>query len=77
MPVANSKLNIPSQENIAITVLTVITALLFGSPILLGLIGIVMPASGYFPALGRTSPSIDVAREFLATPGLALSSHYL
>ena len=70
MPVANSKLNIPSQENIAITVLTVITALLFGSPILLGLIGIIMPASGYFPALGRTNFSIDVAREFLATPGL-------
>ena len=73
MPVANSKLNIPGQKNIAITGLTLITALLFGLPILIGLIGIILPASGYFPALGKTSLSVDAARDFLVTPGLGLS----
>ena len=55
MPVENSGLNIQNHQNIAITGLTAITALLFGLPVLLGLIGIILPASGYFPALGKTN----------------------
>ena len=74
MPVADSKLDIPSQKNVAITGLTLIIAILFGLPILLGLIGIILPASGYFPALDKTRLSIDAARDFLVTPGLRLSS---
>ena len=73
MPVENSRLNIQNHQNVVITGLTAITALLFGLPVLLGLIGIILPASGYFPALGETNLSIDAARDFLATPGLWLS----
>ena len=74
MPVANSRRAIQNQQHIAITGLTALTALLFGLPVLLGLIGIILPASGYFPALGQTSFSSDAARHFLATPGLGLAS---
>jgi putative thiamine transport system permease protein len=74
MPVGNSSLNIRKQKRIAITNLTVITSFLFVLPVLLGLIGIVVPASGYFPALGKTSFSTDPAHDFLTTPGLWLSS---
>ncbi len=74
MQVENSRLKIQNHRNIAITGLTAITVLLFGFPVLLGLIGIILPASGYFPALGKTNFSIDAARDFLATPGLWLSS---
>ena len=76
MPVENSGLNIQNHQNIAITGLTAITALLFGLPVLLGLIGIILPASGYFPALGKTNFSLDAARDFLATPGLWISSWF-
>ena len=68
-----SRLIIQNQKNIIITSLTAITALLFGLPILLGLIGIVLPASGYFPALDKTSVSGDAALAFLSTPGLLLA----
>ncbi len=74
MPVENSGPKIKHRQNITITALTVITALLFGLPVLLGLIGIILPASGYFPALDKNNLSIDAARDFLATPGLGLSS---
>ena len=74
MPVANSRRAIQNRQHIAITGLTALTALLFGLPVLLGLIGIILPASGYFPALGQTSFSGDAARHFLATPGLGLAS---
>lgn len=40
-------------------------------PVAASLIGVLLPAIGIFPALGRTSPSLDPAREALATPGLA------
>ena len=65
---------IQKSENIVIIILTAITALLFGLPVLLGLIGIVLPAFGYFPALDKTSFSTDAAWQFLATPGLGLAS---
>src|SRR5210317_1307323 len=74
MPVANSRRAIQNRQHIAITSLTALTALLFGLPVLLGLIGIILPASGYFPALGQTHFSGDAPRHFLATPGLGLAS---
>ena len=74
MPAAISGRTIPNQRNIAVTGLTIATALLFGLPVLLGLIGIILPAASYFPALGKSSFSSDAARQFLATPGLGLAS---
>ena len=74
MPAAISSRTVQNRRNIAITSLTIATALLFGLPVLLGLIGIILPASGYFPALGKTGFSSDAARQFLATPGLGLAS---
>ncbi len=72
MPVANSRRAIQNWQHMVITGLTALTALLFGLPVLLGLIGIILPASSYFPALGQTSFSIDAARHFLAHPALGL-----
>jgi putative thiamine transport system permease protein len=74
MQVANNRSAIQPRGNIAINGLTALSAVLFGLPVLLGLIGIILPASGYFPALGKTSFSSDAARDFLATPGLGLAS---
>ena len=74
MPVANRRRAIKNRQHIAINGLTALTALLFGLPVLLGLIVIILPASGYFPALGQSSFSGDTARHFLATPGLGLAS---
>ncbi|MBL6781282.1 MAG: hypothetical protein ISQ29_05180, partial [Candidatus Puniceispirillum sp.] len=67
---ANRRRAIKNRQHIAINGLTALTALLFGLPVLLGLIGIILPASGYFPAFGQTRFSSDAARHFLATPGL-------
>ena len=44
--------------------------LLFCLPIALGLIGILLPAAGFFPALGRHQFNNDAIATFLATPGL-------
>ena len=74
MPVESSSPKFQNWQHIAIAGLTALTALFFGLPIMLGLIGIILPASGYFPALGHTSFSSDAARHFLATPGLGLAS---
>ncbi len=74
MPVANNRTATQKHQNIAVTSLTVVTALLFGLPVLLSLIGIILPAFGYFPVLGKSSFSTEPARLFLATPGLALAS---
>mgnify|MGYP006872298902 CR=1 FL=1 len=74
MPVENSGLNIQNHKNIALTGLTAVITFLFGLPILLGLFGVILPAAGYFPALGKTNISIDAARDFLAPPGLGLYS---
>ncbi|NBP49299.1 MAG: ABC transporter permease subunit [Alphaproteobacteria bacterium] len=60
----------PISSSTSLTALTGLTALLFGLPVLLGLIGIILPAAGYFPALGKTGFSADAAQQFLATPGL-------
>ena len=74
MPVENKKLNSQKRQDIKITALTIITVSLFCFPVLLGLIGIILPALGYFPALGETSFSTDAARDFLNTPGLGLAT---
>ena len=39
---------------------------LFLVPLIIGLIGVVVPAAGYFPALGATSVSLSVISDFLA-----------
>ncbi|MGA0973577.1 MAG: ABC transporter permease, partial [Candidatus Puniceispirillaceae bacterium] len=64
----------PISSSTSLTALTGLTALLFGLPVLLGLIGIILPAAGYFPALGKTGFSADAAQQFLATPGLIWAS---
>lgn len=40
-------------------------------PIAAGLIGTVLPAFGYFPAIGQHSVSLDAWRDLLDTPGIA------
>jgi len=39
-------------------------------PVLAGFLGALLPAAGYFPALGGNALSLQPARDFLATPGL-------
>ncbi len=48
----------------------ILIALALVAPVLAGLLGAVLPAVGYFPALGGEALSLQPAREFLATPGL-------
>ena len=43
---------------------------LFFLPLSLGLIGVLLPAFGYFPILGFAKPSLDVWHSFFAAPGL-------
>jgi putative thiamine transport system permease protein len=50
---------------------TTLTLLL--GPVLAGLLAIVLPAFGYFPALGGTNLSLEAWRGLLATPGLTWS----
>lgn len=47
-----------------------ILALATALPVIAGIIGVMVPAIGLFPPLGFVTPSLDAAREFLATPGL-------
>ncbi|MDC1382706.1 ABC transporter permease [Candidatus Puniceispirillum sp.] len=70
MPAVINRHIVQSRQETMINSLTTLTALLFGLPALLGLIGIALPAFGYFPALNKTSLSGDAIRQFLATPGL-------
>ena len=49
------------------------TLLLLLGPIFAGVAGVLLPALGYFPALGRTQFSLDAWRELASTPGLARS----
>ena len=44
------------------------------APVAAGVIGILLPAFGLLPALGRTSFSLDPFRDLLAMPGLARSA---
>jgi len=52
-------------------VLASILALAVALPVIAGIIGVAAPAFGVFPSLGVALPSLDPARDFLATPGLA------
>ncbi|MEK9554121.1 MAG: hypothetical protein VW446_12730, partial [Alphaproteobacteria bacterium] len=51
-------------------IITGILALATALPVIAGIIGVMAPAIGLFPPLGFVTPSLDPAREFLATPGL-------
>ncbi len=48
--------------------------LLFVIPVLCGLVGILLPAAGYFPALGFNHISTEPARLFFETPGVGQAS---
>jgi putative thiamine transport system permease protein len=47
---------------------------LLAGPILLGLLGTLLPAFGYLPALGGDSFTLAPARQLLAEPGIRMSS---
>ena len=51
-------------------IIPALLVLLLVIPVLAGLFGALLPAAGYFPALGGDTPSLQPARDFLATPGL-------
>ena len=51
--------------------LTIAAISLFTLPVLVGMAGILVPAAGYFPVLGKTTLSIAPATQFLDTAGLA------
>ena len=48
--------------------------LFFAFPVFAGLVGILLPAIGYFPALGKNNFSTSAAIFFLDTPGLWTAS---
>lgn len=50
-----------------------LTVLLLAGPILAGLLGTILPAFGYLPALGGIDFSLDPFRALLAQPGIAIS----
>jgi putative thiamine transport system permease protein len=75
MPAANNADNSQKQHvKLARTGLSTMVAMLFAMPVLLGLVGIILPAVGYFPALGEKFLSSEPAKVFLATPGLFTAS---
>ena len=51
-----------------------LTVLLLAGPILAGLLGTILPAFGYLPALGGIGFSLDPFRALLAEPGIAMSA---
>ena len=67
MPPATSRRYFPvSPVRLAI-------ATCLAAPVIIGLLGVLLPAFGYFPALGGHQLSLDPAVVFLATPGLVRS----
>ena len=50
-----------------------LTVLLLAGPIVAGLLGTILPAFGYLPALGGTGFSLDPFRALFAQPGIAMS----
>ena len=73
-PQAGSILTAPWLARPALTVPVLLILLLvipvLVIPVLAGLFGALLPAAGYFPALGGDTLSLQPARDFLATPGL-------
>ncbi|MCQ8782254.1 ABC transporter permease [Mangrovibrevibacter kandeliae] len=49
-------------------------AALLAAPVLIGLAGVVLPAVGYFPALGGDALSLQPFRDLLAVPGIIPSA---
>ncbi|BDA86953.1 ABC transporter permease [Aureimonas sp. SA4125] len=49
-------------------------ALLLAAPVVVGLVGVILPAFGYLPALGGTAFSLQPFRDLFAVPGLAASA---
>ncbi|GGD02680.1 ABC transporter permease [Aureimonas glaciei] len=49
-------------------------ALLLAAPVVVGLLGVVLPAFGYLPALGGTAFSLQPFRDLFAEPGLGASA---
>ncbi|HET6518367.1 MAG TPA: hypothetical protein VFG47_00910, partial [Geminicoccaceae bacterium] len=47
-----------------------LTLLLFLGPVVAGLVGTLLPAFGYLPALGGRAPTLDPWRGLLGAPGL-------
>jgi putative thiamine transport system permease protein len=54
----------------ALRTIPLITLILFIGPVVAGLIGTILPAFGYLPALGGNRFSLDPVREMLLAPGI-------
>ena len=61
------------RRNSALGAFPLVTLLLFLGPVVAGLIGTLLPAFGYLPALGGEALSLVPWRRLLAAPGLANS----
>ena len=61
------------RRNSALAAFPLVTLLLFLGPVVAGLIGTLLPAFGYLPALGGEALSLVPWRRLLAAPGLANS----
>ena len=64
----------PHSGKGASTAITFAVPLLLALPVGVGLVGVVLPAFGYLPALGGEAFSLTPFRQLLAVPGLAASS---
>ena len=62
--------NYQSFLTTALRIIPLITLILFIGPVLAGLIGTILPAFGYLPALGGNGFSLDPIREMLLAPGI-------
>ena len=51
-----------------------VTLLILAGPILAGLIGVLLPAFGHLPAIGRFGPSLQPWRDLLSMPGIFRSA---
>ena len=62
----------PATSRTAFPVLSarLAVATCLATPMVIGLLGVLLPAFGYFPALGGHAPSLGPAITFLGTPGL-------
>ncbi|TFF18674.1 ABC transporter permease [Jiella endophytica] len=56
------------------SVAAVAVPLILALPVAIGLVGVLLPAFGYLPALGGDDFSLDPFRQLLATPGLMVSA---
>lgn len=61
------------RRRIGLTLFPVFTIVAFLGPILVGLVGTLLPSFGILPALGGTEPTLKPWRDLFAAPGLAAS----